>query len=179
MGFGAPVKSVALALFVVLAAHVSGCGQTTRSNEGQPADPPDGDTGARGGSSSAAPDATVGGSSAGSGGASGVGPGAADASGGAPPDDAVSGTRLCEDVRECSGLDCRSWAGAGVALCVRSCDTLEQCGDGELCLTAAALEPACVQRCEWPSDCLSGFDCFDWYQTGEYACVPTLWVRAL
>jgi hypothetical protein len=178
-GQGAPLRSVALVLCTTLAAHVTGCGQTIRGDERQATDTSDGeppDAGDRGGSTSAAPDAISG---AGHGGASGSGPGPAPVSGAGSPDALETGTRFCEDTRECAGLECRTWSGSGVALCVRPCDTTGQCKEGELCLEAVALEPACVQRCEWPSDCLSGFDCFDWYRTGDYACVPALWVKFL
>lgn len=87
-----------------------------------------------------------------------------------------TGTRFCEDYRECFGLECRGGGRFGSSVCVFSCLPGSPCAAGELCLDVPDIDPLCFIACDSPSDCRLGFDCVDPYGMGNWACLPAGWV---
>jgi hypothetical protein len=99
---------------------------------------------------------------------------------GAPPLSPApdSGVRFCESAPECGGLECRTHGAHPEHVCVTSCPNGNECRSDQLCTSGVDLEPTCLMRCDWPTDCAYRFDCFDWYDDGQYVCTPTAWLHS-
>ncbi len=96
----------------------------------------------------------------------------------AVPARAESGTRLCEDPRECRGLDCRSSGQSTVHACLADCASDVDCTADERCFERPGLQRSCFQSCQESAVvCNYQFDCADYYRTGQYLCFPKAWVR--
>ena len=96
-----------------------------------------------------------------------------------------SGRAFCDDDRDCVALECGAAAcdplkcvaklGARRKSCARLCGSHADCRADELCIADPTIDASCFPRCEWPADCITGFDCFDYFRTGDYLCVPAEW----
>jgi hypothetical protein len=92
---------------------------------------------------------------------------------------AESGTKLCQDPRDCVGLTCTSSEQSFVYACLAPCASDADCKLEERCFERAGLQKSCFQSCQESAVvCNYQFDCADYYRTGQYLCLPTAWVRS-
>lgn len=91
----------------------------------------------------------------------------------------ASGTRFCQDSRECFGLDCEHGQTPGQGSCVAYCVSTDGCDDNELCVAGRTFAASCFARCTSPAHCTVGFDCVDYDKIGERTCLPAPWVIVL
>ena len=85
------------------------------------------------------------------------------------------GTRVCQDYRDCLGLDCIGKVGKEPSMCSVACSDSAPCADNERCVSGNGLMPACVVRCDVGTECSYPFDCYDPYGDGAWVCVPAPW----
>jgi hypothetical protein len=103
--------------------------------------------------------------------------GAAPGAGGAAdvPSLIEPGTRVCQDYRDCLGLDCIGKSGKEPSMCSLGCAADDPCAENERCVSGNGLTPACFVRCDVGTECSYPFDCFDPERNGEWICVPAPW----
>jgi hypothetical protein len=89
-----------------------------------------------------------------------------------------SGSRYCENELYCFGLACYAPEHLYDRVCVSECEATKDCAANEVCLQSPDLRGTCYRRCDYVSDCLYGFDCFDFTQSQEQlVCFPTRWAE--
>lgn len=89
-----------------------------------------------------------------------------------------SGSRYCDSELYCFGLSCYAPPHLYDRVCVSECESTEDCAANEVCLQSPDLRGTCYRRCDYVSDCVYGFDCFDFAQESEQlVCFPTRWAE--
>ncbi|HKQ71839.1 MAG TPA: hypothetical protein VJT73_20990 [Polyangiaceae bacterium] len=90
----------------------------------------------------------------------------------------ASGTRMCENARDCLGLDCVAGP-AKTGTCGVRCAGDGSCEARERCVSGLAFPSVCLRACTSPTHCAFGFDCVDYHNDGLYTCVPAPWAVEL
>jgi hypothetical protein len=89
-----------------------------------------------------------------------------------------SGSRYCDNELYCFGLSCYAPEHLYDRVCVSDCEVSADCAANEVCLQSSDLRGTCYRRCDYVSDCMLGFDCFDFTQSHEQlVCFPTRWAE--